>query len=366
MNEWSIDGRNLTWDGGFSEVNAMGSFTSITSALGAGVMLYVSYKLLSTARLYTRSSSLHRYLHTSASGERAWALITGSSNGIGKCLAFELAGHGFNIVVHGRNADKLETVRDEIRAAYPDAEVRIIVADASQCHRREVVDFERIRNQLADLHLTVLINCAGAGPKPAFGALETYASEEILENLHLNAAFPTLLTAALMPVLKGEHNKRDTKDTSRETTTESSGTSRPRHPALIINIGSVTDEGFPLVSFYSAGKAATHALHKALAREAALDGWDGEVEIISHRVGAVTEVSHTQASPTLFRPAARTIAKAILARTGCGRNIVVPYWPHALQQGLLSLVPASILDRVINTAMREERRVQDGEAKKGL
>ncbi|KAI0186739.1 short chain dehydrogenase/reductase [Xylaria flabelliformis] len=317
----------------------MGSFTSLTSALGAGVMLYVSYKLLSTARLYTRSSNLHRYLYTSASGERAWALITGSSNGIGKSLAFELASHGFNIVIHGRNADKLETVRDEIRAAYPDAEVRVIVADASQCHRREVVDFERIRDQLADLHLTVLINCAGAGPKPAFGALETYATDEILENLHLNAAFPTLLTAALMPT---------------------------RHPALIINIGSVTDEGFPLVSFYSAGKAATHALHKALAREAALDGWDRDVEIISHRVGAVTEVSHTQASPTLFRPAARTIAKAILARTGCGRNIVVPYWPHALQQGFLALMPTSILDRAINTAMREERRVQDEEAKKGL
>ncbi|KAI1742620.1 hypothetical protein F4680DRAFT_457161 [Xylaria scruposa] len=315
-------------------------------------------------RLYTRSSGLHRYLYTSASGERAWALVTGSSNGIGKCLALELAGHGFNIAIHGRNAGKLETVRDEIRAAYPDVEVRIVVADASQCHRREVVDFERIRDQLADLHLTVLINCAGAGPKPAFGALETYASEEILENLHLNAGFPTLLTAALMPVLRGQY-KRDAEPTSRGNATESSGRSRPRHPALIINIGSVTDEGFPLVSFYSAGKAATHALHKALAREAALDGWDGEVEILSHRVGAVTEVSHTQAAPTLFRPAARTIAKAILARTGCGRNIVVPYWPHALQQGLLSLVPARILDSVINAAMREERRVQDEEAKKG-
>ncbi|KAI1747988.1 hypothetical protein F4782DRAFT_543098 [Xylaria castorea] len=315
-------------------------------------------------RLYTRSSRLHRYLYTNASGERAWALVTGSSNGIGKCLAFELAGHGFNIIIHGRNADKLEIVRDEIQAAYPDAEVRVIVADASQCHRREVVDFERIRERLANLHLTVLINCAGAGPKPAFGALETYATDDILENLHLNAAFPALLTAALMPVLRGQY-RRNAEHTCRENATESSPRrSRPRRPALIINIGSVTDDGFPLVSFYSAGKAATHVLHKALAREAVLDGWDDEVEIISHRIGAVTGVSHTEAPPTLFRPAARTIAKAVLARTGCGRNIVVPYWPHALQQGLLALVPARILDRVINTAMREERRVQDEEARK--
>ncbi|KAI0453401.1 short chain dehydrogenase/reductase [Xylaria acuta] len=351
----------------------MGSFNTFTSALGASLMLYVSYKLLDTTRLYTRPSGLHRYLYTNASGRHAWALITGSSNGIGKCLAFELAGHGFNIVIHGRNADKLEGVRNELRAVYPGVEVRVVVADASQCHRRGAVDFERIREQLADLHLTVLINCAGAGPKPAFGALETYERDDILENLHLNAAFPTLLTATLMPVLRGKYRRKTAESTSSSSSssgnaTESSSTrSRrlPRRPALIINIGSVTDDGFPLVSFYSAGKAATHALHKALAREAALDGWDEEVEIISHRVGAVTGVSHTEAPATLFRPAARTIARAVLARTGCGRNIVVPYWPHALQQGLLALLPAWILDRIINTAMREERRVQDEEARKG-
>ncbi|KAI0471358.1 hypothetical protein F4859DRAFT_505188 [Xylaria cf. heliscus] len=312
-------------------------------------------------RLYTRSSGLHRYQYTDASGQHPWALITGSSNGIGKCLAFELAGYGFNIVLHGRNPSKLATVQDELRAIYPDTEVRIIVADASQCHRREAVDFDHIREQLADLHLTVLINCAGAGPTPAIGALETYRTDDILGNLCLNAAFPTLLTAALVPVLRGQHRQQQGGSTG--------GAKRPRQRprprrALIINIGSVTDDGFPLVSFYSAGKAATHALHKALAREAALDGWDTEVEIISHRVGAVTEVSHTQAPPTLFRPAARTIARAVLARTGCGRNSVVPYWPHALQQGLLALVPAQMLDGIINTAMREERRVQDEKAKR--
>ncbi|KAH8163171.1 hypothetical protein CIB48_g5064 [Xylaria polymorpha] len=336
----------------------MGSFNTFTSALGASLVLYVSYKLLDTARLYTRPSSLHRYLYTDAAGHSAWALITGSSNGIGKCLAFELAGYGFNIVIHGRNPAKLETVRNELRAVYPDIEVRVVVADASQC---QAVDFDRIREQLADLHLTVLINCAGAGPQPSFGTLETYARDDILENLHLNAAFPTLLTAALIPVLRGQYRRRATKQSRSEITTEFP--TRRRRPALIINIGSVTDDGFPLVPFYSAGKAATHTLHKALAREAALDGWD-DVEVVSHRVGAVTGVSHTQEPPTLFRPEARTIAKAVLARTGCGRNTVVPYWPHALQQGLLALLPAGVLERIIITAMREERRTQDEKTKR--
>ncbi|KAI0206775.1 hypothetical protein F4808DRAFT_447481 [Astrocystis sublimbata] len=312
-----------------------------------------------TARLYTRPSGLQKYLYTDASGRRAWAFVTGASNGIGKSLAIELASHGFNVVIHGRNTTKLEGVRRELQTAYPSIDVRIIVADASQCHRAQAVDFDHIRDQLAELHLTVLVNCAGAGPQPAFGGLETYDRDVILDNLHLNAVFPALLTSALVPVLRGQYS-RGANTTGEDSTTET------KRPALILNIGSVTDDGFPLISFYSAGKAATHTLHKALAREAALDGWDEQVEIISHRVGAVTEVSHTQAPPTLFRPAARTIAKAVLARTGCGRNVVAPYWPHALQQALIGLLPAWMLDRVINIAMREERKIEKEEVKKGL
>ncbi|KAI3326298.1 hypothetical protein HD806DRAFT_520919 [Xylariaceae sp. AK1471] len=318
--------------------------------------------LFDTAWLYTRPSGLHRYLYTDTSGRRAWALITGSSDGIGKCLAFELAAQGFHIVLHGRNPSKLEAVRNELQATYPDVESQILVADASQCHRVEIVDFERIRAEFANLHLTILINCAGSGPKPAFGALEAYGTNEILDNLHLNAAFPTLLTATLLPVMRGQ-DKRDKKLTSNGSATRPQS-KKGEKPILILNIGSVTDIGFPLVSFYSAGKAASHALHKALAREAALDGWGDEVEIISHRIGAATGVSHNQAPPTLFRPDARTIARAVLDRTGCGHKSVVPYWPHALEQVFLGVIPSWMVDFVINTAMREERRVQDEEAKK--
>ncbi|KAI0538826.1 hypothetical protein GGR58DRAFT_512803 [Xylaria digitata] len=323
------------------------------------LVLYASYKLLDAARLYLLPSGLHRYLYTDASGQRAWALITGSNSGIGKSLAFELAGHGFNIVLHGRNPSKLEAVRDELLATYPHAEVRILVADASQCYRSEAVDFERIREELTSLHLTILINCAGAGPMPTFGALETYGRDVILDNIYLNAAFPTLLTAALLPVLRGQYKKPAEHISNGDAREFSSRRPRSR-PALILNIGSVTDDGFPLVSFYSAGKAASHVLHKAIAREAALEGWD-DVEIVSHRIGAVTGVSHTQAPPTLLRPEARTIAKAVLARTGCGRKSVVPYWPHALLQVFLGLLPVSVADRVVNNAMR---RVQLEEARK--
>ncbi|KAI0431213.1 hypothetical protein F5Y09DRAFT_330515 [Xylaria sp. FL1042] len=334
-----------------------------------------SMDLLDATWLYLRPSGLHRYLYADeTTGQRAWALVTGSTSGIGKSLAFELAAHGFNVVLHGRNPAKLATVKAELLlASPPGVEVRVLVADASQCHRPDAVDFARIRDELAELHLTVLINCAGSGPTPAFGVLESYDGDAILDSLHLNTAFPTLLTAALLPVLRGEYRKHSNPPPDRNLRDENdigaeagggvegreAGGKRPSRPALIINIGSVTDDGFPLVAFYSAGKAATHTLHRAIAREAQLDGWARDVEIVSHRVGAVTGVSHTVAPASLLRPDARTIARAVLGRTGCGRSCVVPYWPHAVLQVFLGLVPGSLCDWIVNGAMRGERRAQD-------
>ncbi|KAI0394314.1 hypothetical protein F5Y17DRAFT_466388 [Xylariaceae sp. FL0594] len=349
--------------------------------------LYLTYGLLDAAWLYTRPSGLSRYLSPSDdNAHRAWALVTGSSSGIGKCLALELAERGFNVVLHGRNLSKLEGVQGELQKACPEIETRVLVADAAQCHR---VDFEgHLKDQLRGLNLTVLINCAGAGPSPSFGALEDYTTGEILDNVHLNAAFPAMLTATVLPIMKewdqGSGSKSGSRSANRQErqggeTTQLQSTRRAernehKRSVLIINIGSVTDQGFPMVSFYSAGKAATHALHKALSLEAALSalnndqgvgGGKTEVEVISHRVGHTTGVSHSSAPASLFQPHARTIAKAVLARTGCGRKSVIPYWPHALQQGFLACVPVWAKDRVIVLAMREQRRAQDEAAKKG-
>ncbi|KAI1332697.1 short chain dehydrogenase/reductase [Xylariaceae sp. FL0255] len=334
---------------------------TFSTALGAALALHLSYRLFATIRLYARPSHLRRYLYADASGRQPWALVTGSSDGIGKYLASELASHGFNIVLHGRNPEKLENVRKELQIATPNIYFRIIIADASQCHRFGAVDFDDIKRRLADLHLTVLINCAGSGPNPSFGPLETYSRDQIASVLYLNAVFPTMMTATLLPLMRGDAPKGNglTKDKSGGIPQIQSATKRP---VLIMNIGSVTDAGFPLVSFYSAGKAAAHALHQAVAREALLDG--SGVEIISHRVGAVTGVSHQRAPATLFRPHARTLARAILARTGCGRKSVIPYWPHALQQAMLAATPEWIVDSTIGGALKEEWLIQKEELRR--
>ena len=44
-------------------------------------------------------------------GRNSWALITGSSDGIGKGVAVGLAGQGFNLVLSARTESKLEAAR---------------------------------------------------------------------------------------------------------------------------------------------------------------------------------------------------------------------------------------------------------------
>ena len=47
-----------------------------------------------------------------------WAVVTGCTQGIGKCYAEELAQKGLNVVLISRTQSKLETVANELRQKY--------------------------------------------------------------------------------------------------------------------------------------------------------------------------------------------------------------------------------------------------------
>ena len=47
-----------------------------------------------------------------------WAVVTGCTQGIGKCYAEELAQKGLNIVLISRNRSKLETVANQLQQNY--------------------------------------------------------------------------------------------------------------------------------------------------------------------------------------------------------------------------------------------------------
>jgi NAD(P)-dependent dehydrogenase (short-subunit alcohol dehydrogenase family) len=126
--------------------------------------------------------------------EKKIVLVTGSSDGIGKLTAIELAKKGMNVLVHGRNADKTNQVAGEIREATGNPEVEAFVSDLSSMQ-----GVRRLARLVSERHdrLSILINNAGVGfADPRF-------NDEGMElRFAVNYLAPFLLTRLLLPLLK--------------------------------------------------------------------------------------------------------------------------------------------------------------------
>lgn len=321
---------------------------NIITAAGVITILSTAYNFLSTLWTYIRPSSLPRYLKTN-DGSAPWAFITGASDGIGKAFAGELASHGFNVVLHGRNPEKLAGVKAGLETRFHSREFRVVVADAKDLSEES---FKKIVSQVEDITLKVLVNNVGSTMERGheFDTIENYTTKELEENIAINGTFPILLTSVLMPKLAANE------------------------PSLIINIGTIADIGMPLFPAYGPAKAALMASTAELIMEQVYVKRD--IEVVMMRVGQVADTGTIVLPPSLLAPDAPTWAKAALARVGCGRIHLFPYAPHALQAAILQGLPEFMarrakiegLDEQIaldTTGGRAAKAAQEAE-KKGL
>ncbi len=303
--------------------------SKLLSGLGVATALYLVFKFLRFVRLYTRPSSLKRYLY----GDTPWALVTGASDGIGRGFAQELAQNGFNVIIHGRNPTKLENVKRQLTADYPNARFRIAVLDASSVTNKQI---EELVATFSDIDITVLINNVGAGVKVQ--TLEESSAEEVDSAMNVNARFPAQVTRAMLPKLTGSPG-----------------------PKLIMNIGSLADLGAPYVVVYDGCKAFNVSMSSCLSAELRVEG-KTDIEVIAIPVGKVVETTHMKEPATFFNPTARTMARAALQRVGCGRVVVVGYFGHAVQKALIDVMPVSLFEALVLPTMKrlyeEEKRKQ--------
>jgi NAD(P)-dependent dehydrogenase (short-subunit alcohol dehydrogenase family) len=124
-------------------------------------------------------------------------LVTGSTDGLGKQTALELARRGAAVLVHGRDPDRTEATLNEIRDKTGNDRLRAYVADFAELAavRRLADEVERENGQL-----DVLVNNAGIG-----GGKEGDGREESRDGYELRFAVnylsPYLLTRLLLPLL---------------------------------------------------------------------------------------------------------------------------------------------------------------------
>ena len=121
-------------------------------------------------------------------------LITGATDGIGKETARQLAAMGARTIIHGRDPEKTERVREEIILASGNRNVESVVADLQGMANVRVLAGE-IRGRVD--HLDVLINNAGTYQQTYQETPEGYEM-----NFAVNHLAPFLLTLLLLDLIK--------------------------------------------------------------------------------------------------------------------------------------------------------------------
>ncbi|KAI9696498.1 MAG: hypothetical protein M1820_008126 [Bogoriella megaspora] len=300
--------------------------------VGSVSVVLLLLKISSFLWLYAKPSSLSRYKHKDT---KSWALVTGATDGIGRALALELTKRGFSVLLHGRNPSKLSRVKSEIEASVPDANLQTTILNASTFTTADITTLAQTVSNL-DGKLTVLINnVGGVNYTPVFGPFTSLAPSDIDATLNMNARFPTQLTHALLPLLSSNS------------------------PSLVINIGSMAGvAGTPYVTTYAACKAFNHTFSTSLTSESRLNTPAG-VEVLGLLVGTVRTTKH-QVELNVFAPTAEVLARAALARVGCGERLVNAYFWHAVQAGFLGLVSDWIGEAMVRGIMVKKVEEEKG------
>jgi short-subunit dehydrogenase len=118
-------------------------------------------------------------------------LITGSTDGLGRKLALELARRDVNVVVHGRSQEKIDPIIQELKLVSPKGVFSSVVCDLNQ-PSSIAQSFSSIK------HLDILVNNAGVWQE---GDTIKETQEKIIQVMNVNLGAVMLVTCSLLPTL---------------------------------------------------------------------------------------------------------------------------------------------------------------------
>jgi short-subunit dehydrogenase len=163
-------------------------------------------------------------------------VITGSSDGLGRLLALELAKNGASIIVHGRSEEKTASALGEIEKNNPEGKHEKIICDFNSPETISDI-FSKIEK------IDILINNTGVWGE---GATIEATPEKIMEMVNVNLTSYLLVTRILLPKLQEAEFGQ------------------------ILNVSSVAGVEIPFDYYhtiYSATKFGVQAFSEALAKE---------------------------------------------------------------------------------------------------
>ncbi len=171
-----------------------------------------------------------------------WALVTGSSSGIGEQFARQLAAAGLNLMLVARRGDRLEALATELRRAHG-VEVEPVAIDLGVPE-----GVGEVLARMGERDFGLIVSNAGFGLK---GRFEDDKLETLDAMLNVNLRTPLVLLHTLLPRL------------------------RRRRTSGVILTGSIEGEAaFPWSAAYAATKAFVHSLGFGLYGELSGSGID--------------------------------------------------------------------------------------------
>ncbi|KAL8150108.1 hypothetical protein V2J09_019916 [Rumex salicifolius] len=304
----------------FSVIFAFGLLAALRTLLRVLKWVYVSF--------LRPAKNLKKY--------GSWAVVTGSTDGIGKGFAFQLARKGINLVLVGRNPEKLRDVSDSIRAKYGSTEIKTVVIDFTGDDLDAGV--QRIRETIEGLEVGILIN--NVGVSYPYARFFHEVDEELLKNLiKVNVEGTTKVTHAILPVML------------------------KRKKGAIVNIGSgsaTVIPSDPLYAVYAATKAYVDQFSRSLYVEYKKMGIDVQCQVPLYVATKMASIKRS----SFMVPSSEGYAKAGIEYIGY-EPCCTPYWPHSLLWGVARCIPECAIDAWrLGFCMRIRKRGQLKDSRK--
>jgi 17beta-estradiol 17-dehydrogenase / very-long-chain 3-oxoacyl-CoA reductase len=256
-----------------------------------------------------------------------WAVVTGSTDGIGKAVALELSSkHKMNIVLVSRSGQKLHATAKEIADGAAGVETRTIELDFNTAADENFA--QHVTRVTDDLDVALLVNNAGCSYEHA-ERFELLDPSRVSMLINLNVLALTKLTHAILP--KMLENKS----------------------GAIVNVSSASSlVSEPYYAVYSATKAFVNNFSRALHAECAGRGVTVHAAIpffVTTKLSKLRSTSFTVVNE-------KTYAQALIRDVGM-EPLRVNTWNHAIQAFVIGVLPEFLVKKfLVSNALSIRKR----------